>query len=484
MNLDKLDIPITSEKSQEMDKNSPDSPATPLYADARTSNNPKLPSPSEVEQTVDKGVTVEEPNVAKVGKSTEYSPDFAEDNNTTVIETTKQKQLTPNELAKIAGPIENKFQTPEPVSEASSKSSRYRRSSRVVRCSSSDNEECKKKMITDSEKGRGKRKEARREKRNKEREAKPCNCGGNKNTHELLYLMEENGSISRHRCIGAKEETEKQIGKGLYTNDELQQLIRDAKKYESEYARDLRKEKLSQSSDQMETDNAAPKAQAPTSHFGEEKDSIMKGSIQLRKERDEKKLTAKERVKKAEKAEAKLQNNPTNIGLLSDSITDKDLREAGSSKALVTPLRFRKETKTYKKTHKETESENETDKSREDMQKAMNPKKQIVSKNVGDSSYLRNKERYDNILEEIKKQANNSIEEETMMINKALYTIKDNAPISRYLQVLHEDAKKRWTELTKERQAELDACKKTIKNFLKRASRATQIRKNAQKLIK
>ncbi|KAG5882444.1 hypothetical protein JTB14_012893 [Gonioctena quinquepunctata] len=183
MNLDKLDIPITLEKGQE---NSPDSLATPLYVDARTSttenppqteekitknsenmesnhkikhnikqiltgvladvegsvhsfisnvvsdeviilkegNNPQLPSSSEVEQTVDKAVTVGEYIVAEggtliAGKSTEYSPNFADGNNTTVIEIAKQ-QLTPKELVIIVDPIENKFKTPNTVSEPTS----------------------------------------------------------------------------------------------------------------------------------------------------------------------------------------------------------------------------------------------------------------------------------------------------------------------------------------------------------------------------
>ncbi|KAG5881892.1 hypothetical protein JTB14_008705 [Gonioctena quinquepunctata] len=190
-------MPTTFEKCQESDKNSPDSPATPLHVDARTSttenspqtegkisenpenresnheikhnimqnqtctlsdmegsvhsfisnletdeviileegNNPKLPSPCEVEQTVHKGVTVEEYIVAEegtliAGKSTEYSPNFAESNNTTVIEIAKQ-QLTSKELVIVVDPMDNTFKTPEPVPVPTPNPTRFRIISRM-----------------------------------------------------------------------------------------------------------------------------------------------------------------------------------------------------------------------------------------------------------------------------------------------------------------------------------------------------------------
>ncbi|KAG5882445.1 hypothetical protein JTB14_012894 [Gonioctena quinquepunctata] len=145
----------------------------------------------------------------------------------------------------------------------------------------------------------GNEKKARREKRNNEHEAEPCNCGGNKTTHAFLHRIKENGTTVRHMCIGTKEKTESQIGRGLYTRDEYQKHAIQLKKLVSDYERELITSKESQSSDQMDTDNSEPKTQAPTNRLAEEDESLIMKSKRLQKEKLHKKLAAKEKVKKA-----------------------------------------------------------------------------------------------------------------------------------------------------------------------------------------
>ncbi|KAG5881893.1 hypothetical protein JTB14_008706 [Gonioctena quinquepunctata] len=126
-------------------------------------------------------------------------------------------------------------------------------------------------------------KKAQREKRIRENEAEPCNCGGNKATHAYLYRLKKDGTFTRHMCKGTKEETESQMGRELYTRDEFQEYTSQMERFASEYEKESGKLKTPQSSDQMDTDNSVPKIQAPTSRLAEEDESPIVKSKRLQK---------------------------------------------------------------------------------------------------------------------------------------------------------------------------------------------------------